>query len=323
MIVFSAPLLSISNELQGASGSIGPPQGDTTPNEPVNIAPDKVNSTLPFYQNATYGIETNYPVSWSIRESNSSSADSNYIPIVTFFSPTTIGSEETASSIKLARETIGNISLSDYVNVIVNQSKQDSPDFTLLSSKVNDTVPGYRLYAFDKFDGRDSYILEFGQLVDDKIYSVTYIADAIKYTEDLPLVQSTVDSLRVAGSQNGQVINFVSLEDSGAIVSKQIEGTPVSPDKATAFTDSAVTSTTTFTDSLANDESISDENVSAKKNINYAYLSQWGTLGKAQGQMIEPADFALSQEQTVYIADKGNNRIDMFDLNGTFLGGWG
>jgi DNA-binding beta-propeller fold protein YncE len=53
-------------------------------------------------------------------------------------------------------------------------------------------------------------------------------------------------------------------------------------------------------------------------------IIQWGNLGKTRGQMIEPADLVLDgQEKTVYVADKGNNRIDKFDLNGNFIGAWG
>ena len=309
LIVTFILLTSISKPFQGESASIEPSLGESPSNKSVNATPGQLNSASSFYENDTYGIETNYPTSWSIQESNLTSVDSNYLPIVTFFSPTSIGSDEIASSIKIARETIGNISLSDHVKGIVNQSKQDSPDFILLSSKVNETVPGYRLYAFDKFDGRDSYILELGQLLDDKIYSVTYIADAIKYTEHLPLVQSTVDSLKLSESQSGQVSNFVSIDDTNSSLAS---------DTSEAASNNSSVNKPAPTNSLAN-----NENVSAKKNINYAYLSQWGTLGKARGQMIEPADLALSQEQTVYIADKGNNRIDMFNLNGTFVGGWG
>lgn len=50
----------------------------------------------------------------------------------------------------------------------------------------------------------------------------------------------------------------------------------------------------------------------------------WGGYGSAGGQFIYPADVAVNPSSgQVYVADSGNDRIQRFDSNGTFLGAWG
>jgi hypothetical protein len=53
------------------------------------------------------------------------------------------------------------------------------------------------------------------------------------------------------------------------------------------------------------------------------FLGAWGTSGTGQGQLDEPFALAVSASGTVYVADWGNDRITMYDANGTFLHLWG
>jgi DNA-binding beta-propeller fold protein YncE len=56
----------------------------------------------------------------------------------------------------------------------------------------------------------------------------------------------------------------------------------------------------------------------------YSVLSSWGTAGTADGQLLEPADLSIdANSSTIYIADKGNNRIQKFDFDGHLLQNWG
>jgi aldose sugar dehydrogenase len=53
-------------------------------------------------------------------------------------------------------------------------------------------------------------------------------------------------------------------------------------------------------------------------------FSDWGgQYSGADGQMRAPAGIALDQEGNVYVADTGNNRIQVFSSNGTFITKWG
>ena len=48
----------------------------------------------------------------------------------------------------------------------------------------------------------------------------------------------------------------------------------------------------------------------------------WGSEGKAQGQLNEPYGVAVCEE-AVFVTDFGNNRVQMFTLDGDFLRMWG
>lgn len=52
-------------------------------------------------------------------------------------------------------------------------------------------------------------------------------------------------------------------------------------------------------------------------------LMKWGSPGKGPGQFSTPHGIAVSGKgDRVYVSDRGNNRIQVFDANGTFLDEW-
>ena len=52
------------------------------------------------------------------------------------------------------------------------------------------------------------------------------------------------------------------------------------------------------------------------------FLRQWGTKGTGDGQFDLVHDVALDKSGKVYVADRSNNRIQVFDLNGKFITKW-
>jgi DNA-binding beta-propeller fold protein YncE len=50
---------------------------------------------------------------------------------------------------------------------------------------------------------------------------------------------------------------------------------------------------------------------------------QWGTEGNRNGQFISPNGVAVASDGSVYVADRGNHRIQMFTSDGVFLDDWG
>jgi predicted membrane-bound mannosyltransferase/DNA-binding beta-propeller fold protein YncE len=48
-----------------------------------------------------------------------------------------------------------------------------------------------------------------------------------------------------------------------------------------------------------------------------------GTQGSAQSQMTTPHDLAVAPDGSIYVADAGNNRIEHFSAEGTFISTWG
>ena len=55
----------------------------------------------------------------------------------------------------------------------------------------------------------------------------------------------------------------------------------------------------------------------------YGYILGWGSLGKANGQFYQPEGIAIDAAGYVYVADTGNNRIQKFKADGTYVTQWG
>jgi DNA-binding beta-propeller fold protein YncE len=52
------------------------------------------------------------------------------------------------------------------------------------------------------------------------------------------------------------------------------------------------------------------------------YLLDWGKKGKGPGEFNTPHSVAVDSKGTVYVSDRENNRIQIFDPNGKFLRQW-
>ncbi len=57
----------------------------------------------------------------------------------------------------------------------------------------------------------------------------------------------------------------------------------------------------------------------AKVNAKGEWLASWGSLGSGPGQFDTPHGIAVSPANEVYVADRGNRRIQVFDANGKYL----
>ena len=49
----------------------------------------------------------------------------------------------------------------------------------------------------------------------------------------------------------------------------------------------------------------------------------WGSTGNGDGQFLTPAGIAIDKDDNIYVTEIGNNRIQVFDKNGTFITKWG
>lgn len=48
------------------------------------------------------------------------------------------------------------------------------------------------------------------------------------------------------------------------------------------------------------------------------YVKEWGTFGKGAGQFMIPHGLAIDDKEMIYVADRQNNRIQLFDKNGNY-----
>jgi len=52
------------------------------------------------------------------------------------------------------------------------------------------------------------------------------------------------------------------------------------------------------------------------------FIRDWGTEGDKQGQFVDPHGLTLDEAGNVYVADRGNSRIQIFTKNGKFIKQW-
>ncbi|MDD1728828.1 MAG: hypothetical protein LUQ50_07145, partial [Methanospirillum sp.] len=55
----------------------------------------------------------------------------------------------------------------------------------------------------------------------------------------------------------------------------------------------------------------------------YTQYAQWGRYGSEPGEFDDITDITTGPDGTIYVSDHGNNRIQAFSENGTFLQSWG
>ena len=56
-----------------------------------------------------------------------------------------------------------------------------------------------------------------------------------------------------------------------------------------------------------------------KANAKGEWVASWGSLGNGQGQFDTPHGIAVSPKDEVYVADRGNRRIQVFDTEGKYI----
>jgi len=59
-----------------------------------------------------------------------------------------------------------------------------------------------------------------------------------------------------------------------------------------------------------------------KFNSRGEYLMEWGESGDGPGQFNQPHSLAMDSQGRLFVADRANNRIQIFDQNGRFLDMW-
>ncbi|MDQ4066634.1 MAG: 6-bladed beta-propeller, partial [Thermoproteota archaeon] len=53
------------------------------------------------------------------------------------------------------------------------------------------------------------------------------------------------------------------------------------------------------------------------------FLGKWGTSGSGDGQFSSPSGIAIDSSDNIFIVDRANNRVQVFDNNSNFITKWG
>ena len=59
-----------------------------------------------------------------------------------------------------------------------------------------------------------------------------------------------------------------------------------------------------------------------KYSSNGDYLMEWGTTGSGPGEFNTPHDLAMDSQGRLFVGDRGNNRIQIFNQDGTYIDEW-
>ena len=78
-----------------------------------------------------------------------------------------------------------------------------------------------------------------------------------------------------------------------------------------------------FTDTINNLTYIThmdSNNVSVYSQQGFSHIVSWGQEGSQDGEFRHPQGVAVNNSGYVYVTDADNNRIQVFDVNGNFVG---
>jgi eukaryotic-like serine/threonine-protein kinase len=171
--------------------TITPSQGNTT----------TITTSSPFltYENPTYRIRIQYPSDWEKLEFSQRNI------VVIFRSP-----RENSSDTKLENLLIQvgnlpsqNIPLDEVVRANINKLKQSLIDFELIelnATTLSGNNPAHKV-VYTNREGEDELkTMQVVSIKEDKIYLITYTAEASRYDRYLPIIQKMIDSFRIGDS---------------------------------------------------------------------------------------------------------------------------
>jgi sugar lactone lactonase YvrE len=105
--------------------------------------------------------------------------------------------------------------------------------------------------------------------------------------------------------------NLTSTITNSGPVTSEINETTSSPKSSPPLPPSDKTNATAATTTTATNE------------LNYCYSSQWGTMGKGDGQFLRPHDIVFDSKGFLYVNDREKNDFQKFSLDGKFISKFG
>jgi hypothetical protein len=146
------------------------------------------------YENTSAGIATQYPYTWKV---NSTHDPEDPGLITTFSGPK-------SEIVELAVDPLGNktLTINQAADDVITFYQNSSKDFKLLQLDTGFSLagkPAYKLgYISRDPDTKNIFrSLEVATILQDRKYTISYIADPDSYPTSLPLVQKIIDSFRI------------------------------------------------------------------------------------------------------------------------------
>ena len=162
------------------------------------------------YENTTYGIKIQYPAGygWQIGFSNQTSEDNVYNYIVAFRSPLDRVSDTVAETVNIAVENLPqeeNITLDAYSTFQISDLTLSGTNFDLRESTptVLAGIPAYKIVYSEILQQIPLQVMQVWAIKDNKAYTISFAAEAPKYSTYLPTVQKMIDSFEFIKSTSG------------------------------------------------------------------------------------------------------------------------
>lgn len=204
------------------------------------------------------------------------------------------------------------IYLGEVAGVAVN-----SQNHVFVLSRGNSTGPAYGASAAQllEFDGDGKFLREIGH----NLYAWSF-AHAVKIDRD--------DNIWVADKGSDVVVKFTSEGRVAMVFGRKQEAADEStgplkhPKPPLPPIDGMFRQVTDVAWDSAGNAYISDGYINsrvAKVDKNGNWLKSWGEPGSGPGQFMTPHSIAVDAEDHLYVADRGNRRIQVFDVEGKFL----
>ena len=162
--------------------------------------------TLLRYLNPTFGIELDYPSSWQALELWKSPTPSN--SIVAFFPSADNSSSGNASSYRdillVSMQNSRGKTLNDYTSESLTAyggaSNLNASNITITKSTPTTLsgIPAHEISYRENLEGSELMKKQIWTIIDNRVYVVTYGADASQYMDYLPDVDRMISSLKIA-----------------------------------------------------------------------------------------------------------------------------
>jgi hypothetical protein len=156
------------------------------------------------YENSAYKIQLQYPSDWEEREGDKNSSDDGIISIAGFYTPVEdrLDNYRERLWVSLDNLNVDNITLREYAREVIELKNDTRENFDLLDLDTENTIlagkPAYRIISTGSLeDGTIAKEMEIGTIIANKVYFLTYYAEASRYADYLPEIQHILNSLEI------------------------------------------------------------------------------------------------------------------------------